>query len=1681
MKKKSTNKKKIHWLRLISRILFGFAVFIVLILLFIRSPWGQNIIIHKVTSYISNKTHTKVEVKKLFIDWAGNLNIQGVYLEDKKGDTLLYSKSIEANIPVYPILNGTGFDLNQLKWEGVRANVIRTDSIKGFNYQFLIDAFVDSTQTKKIDTTAKPFKIDLGKIDLKDAIVKYQDDASGLFTKDTIGHILLDMDGFDLEKMKFHVANAAIENSNLTYQQKIVPSQKKIQNKVEQVTDTIPLLLPQFIIDKFTIKTLKVAYNSEPDSIKLSGLIPVFSVDVPNVNLNDSIINVGNIKLKNATIAIDTKATTKAQNSTTTTAPFVWPSWKIAVDNIDFEDNAFWYSVNNEKVKPNVFNANAIDLQHVNLALTNFKFDDKAAQLQIKNLSGVEGSGFHLKNFQLKATMNQNQIDLHNLVLQLNQNQINGDATISYNNVNQLINHPGQVNFKADVPNLQLFLNDLFRFQPSLKQNEYIAGLSKKGIFGTISVEGNLSYLTVHPSNLRWGARTKIQAAGTLSNLTNPKLLAFNVPTLKVNSVRSDLIQFLNEDDFGLRFPDTTSVVIKAKGTTNNLSGHAKLLTTDGTIALDGNYKNEKQISFQTTVKATNVNLQKILKNPNLDTLSVTLNASGSGNSLNTLNAQLSSKIDKLSFKGYNLSALQLNGKINNGKGGIYLYFKDENLDMQMDNTIVLDSVAPEVNSDLNVKGIDLFALGITRQKVRAKFNWNTYFKGNGSKFTAKSVLNNTVVVYNNKPYYLSQTTINANVKPDSTAVSLKNSIVTANVNANADITTISKAVQTYLQHFIKRDTVYTNTIKNPVNAKVNVSIAQNTFLSDVLLPGLQRLDSVHFDLDFNQKKNELTSKLYMPNMQYNDVKLDSLAFDFKAKNADADFNFGIKSLQNGRLKVPTVYFGGHRANKKLALYFKAEDDSSRIVNLRSEITKEGENVIVHVLPDSLLINRKNWSIPQTNQISFSNQKITTQDVTFSNENQQITFSDQLAEKNQKDNVGIHFSGFKLSNLLSLLNPKEPVAKGILNGNFIVVNPYGKSGMLAKLDIQNLQVLKAPLGNLNLRGRALGDEKYEIIAALKDGDIDLDLKGKYVTGENASTLDLNLLLNKVQLAALEKFSDGAVTDTDGYVSGEFNISGTTAKPDYKGSLSFNQAQFNVKAFNNILKIDDEKITVNNEDISFDNFEIHDKDDNVFAVNGTILTKDALNPAFDLKVKADHFQLLNSTKEDNDLFYGTANVDADASIKGDLTIPEIHMKLTANKGTNFTYVIPESQAALEQRDGVVIFVNKKNPDDILTRNDEETTATLKGFRLDAILSFNKNAIFNVITNPKTNDNFEISGEGDLNFTMDENGRTSLTGRYKVNDGHYELSLYNIVKRRFDLVSGSTVVFSGDPMDADLNVKAVYKVETSASSLMSSQVSSSSAAVKSNYSQQLPFLVYLNVGGELMKPKLTFNLDMPEEERNAGGGAVYSRIKQLDQQEDELNKQVFSLLVLNRFFPGGSDGSSGGTAAIARDNLNQALSDQLNTFSNKLLGKSGVQLGFNLDSYTDYQGTSAQNRTQLDISAQKKLLNDRLILKVGSQVDVQGQAQPGEENPLIGDVSVEYLLTKDGRFRIKGFRRNTFENVIDGQLIVSGISLIFNREFNKFKELWHKTMPEEKMLKEAQKEKQEEENSSTEKEN
>lgn len=1646
MSKKNTKYSKL--LRQFVRFIIGLLLLFIVLVLFIRSPWGQDIIVGKLTEYVSNKTDTKVEIDRLFVTFSGNVFLEGLYLEDKKGDTLVYSKSLEANLALSPLIFGNSLDLKELELNGLRANINRSDNSENFNFNFLMEAFVGA-DTLATEDTSEPMQIDIGTIDLTDVAINYKDGYLGIESRMRLGKLLLEVDETDFNGQVFKVDKLEFSNSQIVYKQ---------LKPFVAAQDSTETELPYLALEHLAIQNVEIDYNNLPENVLFKAALGDFLLELPKADLAKNEVEVDLVSLKNSAFTLKLPSNpTQSQDSLLTEATatnFEWPDYIITADRITLENNRIQYQSGIPEDAKKGFDANNISIFNLAIDFTDVTYAAKKANLELTTFSFKEQSGFHLKDFSFAGQINDASATVSDLKLKTNTSSVYGDLALSYPSLNEFITNPEQASVQLNIPNLNLVLQDALVFQPTLSENENFVKAAKKSLMGSISANGTLKALLLNQMQLDWGTQTSLSAEGKLFNLLELDSLAFDLKDIKASSTRKDLLNFVSEEELGISIPKTVDITAFAMGTINDIDADALLQIPEGRAQLAGNYSNQNQLQFDAILKVDSLQLNRLLKNEQLGKISFTMDAKGSGTEINSLNATLNSDFSQLELNGYDFSNLSLNGKIIAGKGGIDLSFKDDNLNLTSDSRVDLDSIDSNIKFNVNLIGADLFALGLMQENIKVGAKLNGVFKGNVKDFTLNASVVEGIAVYETEQYQLGELKLTAKIDETNTLLNVNSDFLELALKSNASPDQVSAALQRQFKGYF--ETVFDNdSIVKPVNATLDVILKPIPVLTEVFFRDVQQLDSITVHADFDAATRKMSAELLVPFARYNGSDLDSLKIIANGNATDFNFTAGFANLNSDPIYIKKTLFDGNLKNKELLLDFSSFDDNEKLVHIASEMRLAKDTVQLHINPNGLLFNKKKWSIPQDNQITIADRLLQFKNVILSRDSQSLELSNAISGL-EKEHFGLTFDNFKLQTFLSLLNPDESLVSGAVNGSFILENPFEASGIVADFKINELGVLENPLGNLKLNATSAGLSEYDFNLSIKGGGLDLDFVGDYAAATEGASVDLDLALSKLDIKLVEELSKGSLKNGEGSISGNVKVTGRTDNPQYDGKFQFNKTSFNVASLNSTFKISDETLKLDNSGLYLDDFAIGDANANSFNIAGSILTKELLNPSFDLKLNADKFQLLNSIKEDNELFYGKASINADIAIKGDLKLPKIDGKLRIRDITEITYVVPESQLDVEERDGVVIFVNNENPEAILTRNDQEETPSLfRGFDANTILEIADDAVFNIIIDERTGDNLQVSGDAALNLSVEPNGRINLTGRYELNSGHYETSLYNLVKRKFEISPGSIITWQGDPTDAKLDVTAVYNVETSAEPLMSAVTSGEDISVTAKYRQVLPFLVYLNVDGELLKPELSFGLDMPEDEQGSLGGAVYSRVQQLNTQESELNKQVFSLLALNRFFPdSGSDGSGGGTAAIARDNVNRVLSGELNAFSDKVFGNSGFELDFDLDSFTDYEGDNPQDRTQLNINAKKKLFNDRLIVSAGSAVDVDGSAQTGqEETPIIGNVSLEYLLTKDGRFRLRGFRKNEYQNVIDGQLILTGVALIFNREFNKFSNLFN----------------------------
>jgi hypothetical protein len=629
---------------------------------------------------------------------------------------------------------------------------------------------------------------------------------------------------------------------------------------------------------------------------------------------------------------------------------------------------------------------------------------------------------------------------------------------------------------------------------------------------------------------------------------------------------------------------------------------------------------------------------------------------------------------------------------------------------------------------------------------------------------------------------------------------------------------------------------------------------------------------------------------------------------------------------------------------------------------------------------------------------------------------------------------------------------------GVINGDITFKNLLAQPVFTSNLTINDLSLKQDTIGNVQLQVSSGDNNRYLTNATITGRGNDVSLTGSFAPVGKDINLDLDLDVRQMQLNTMEGAFAGFLTNASGFINGKVRIAGTTAKPQVKGDLNFNKASFALNMLGSQFRIDNEKLSVSEHGFVFDNFTIRDTANNIMTLDGTVLTTNFINYEFNLDVNATNFELLNTTKAKNKLYYGKLNVTSEMHVAGTETKPIIDGAVTVNEGTNLSIVVPEAEPGVVAREGIVKFVDMDAPenDSLFLVADSLGNSGILGMDIAANIEVKKEAIFNVILDQANGDFLNVRGEALLSTGIDPSGKITLVGNYTLEEGSYQIS-FNFLQRKFDIQKGSTITWTGEPTTAQLNVSAVYIANTAPLDLVGDQISAPTPAIRNTYLQKLPFEVRLSLTGELLQPRIAFDIVLPQD-KNYGVSndivtAVQSRLDQLRQDEGEVNKQVFALLLLGRFvgenpFKGSS--STFDAAVYARQSVSKLLTEQLNNMAAGIF--DGVDLNLDVASSEDFTTGERRNRTDLNVGLSKILLNDGMRVSVGCNFQLEGPQNTNQKsNNIAGNIAVDYQLTKDGRYLVRFYRKNDYEGVVDGYIIETGMSFILSVDYNKFSEI------------------------------
>ncbi|MGY6523188.1 MAG: translocation/assembly module TamB domain-containing protein [Mongoliitalea sp.] len=1648
-------------------------------ILFVRSPWGQNIIVSKAVDYLSKKTGAEISIGRLFVTFSGDLYLEDLYVSDATGDTLLYSGSLETGVAIRPLIQSGDITVTKLKWERLVARVSRLEESEAFNFDFLLAPFIGETNPEEESTTiteestsAFP-RIKLPVVSIKKVDVIYDDQWLGIDALLLWDTFRLDAQTVDLNQMNFDLKELFLSDATIRCIQS-----KPFEPSFDEEEDT-NTPLPLIALHYGQLNNVALYFESIPDGIFADVQIGDFNLQLPEADLESQKVLVKSISLDNS--SIDFAFKTLETNTPSTSVPesssgFEWPDWTVHLHYLGLSNIDLNYSLDDNLPRSGYFNPEALAVRDFNLETHALSLEPGKLALKLDELRFQEASGFQLKQFGMDLLLTDQKLDISRVAIETGDSKLNSAINLTFASINDWIANPMSMNYAINLREFRTNFRELSLFEPSLSKEDWYEEIRGKAFAIHGKVAGNERQVKVNSLNASYNRNLKFSMkVGEFSDYLDVEKLSLDINEAKLTGTKASISGFLTEDTESY-VPENFALVIQGKGSMKDFEGNVDFKSSLGDAFANLLLKDHDAWIVSTELQLKEVQVGTMLDLSELEPISLQLALDAEVKDLYESIAKLSLGFDQLNWNGIDFSDLEIQASLEQQDAVLTVSHPADFLNMDLQVKAKVDTLQPEIQLLLDLKNLNAQYLGLTKQAVNTTFKSSGEIALDGTDFVGELMISDAFMrIQGQRSIPMGDIQLTVENTENKSSFKLISDFLNGEVQGNRGFDVIGEALTAYIEEQLAIEKVGREQLED-VKAKGSFTFQSTPFIDQLLIANVERIDSIKINFDFDAQASRLNGQMKVPFIQYGGLGVDSLLLTLAGDREELKVALSFESLDTGPVAMEETKFSARLRDREIFTQFQSKQEDDFIIFVKSHIFWEGDTLVYKINPDNFTLNKRAWEIPEANAIRYAEGYLAFESFDLTRTNQRFSLTNQL-EGVAENHLALLVDNFDVNTVTSFLNPDKPFLKGRANGSIIIERPLADIGFLADFYIKDLVALDIPLGTLSLDADSQNLKEYVFGLHVKDGLIAADIEGQLLSDEIASLLNLEIDIQSIDLKLLEILSEGGVSNASGKLSGQLKASGSTDDLDYNGFLKLDEARFRVSSINAEFAFPDERVDISRNYLEFKDFTMKDALGSNFLVNGRILTDDYSDIGFDLALKTKGFQLLNSTRADNDLFFGKANIDLDMKVTGPLSLPKIDVIFAMNRGSEISFIVPEDQLDMQERDGVVLMVNRKDPYDMFYQRELELyTQGAQGFDVRANIKIDPNFVFNLIVDERTGDNLKLQGEADLNMLMDPNGNISLSGKYEVKQGHYELNLFGLVNRRFLLGEGSSVTWTGDPLDANLDLTAIYNVRTSAAELMQAQLSGTDASTRGQFRQVLPFMVYLNIKGELMSPEISFELDMPENERGVFGGNVYAAVTQLNEKEDELTKQVFALLVLNQFFPSmGNDGSTGGSVNLARSSVSQVLSTQLNALSDRLFGQSGFSVDFDLDSFTDYQNGGPQDRTQLNVAAKQTLMDDRLVISIGGQVDVEGgdRGQVNQGDALFGDVSIEYLLDQRAQWRAKAFRRNQFESVIDGQLIVTGIALIFNKEFNAFAELWKRrskeaenTSDESKPVQEAQ---------------
>lgn len=1612
-KEKNTEGILTMVVRWVLRAFFGLIGLLLALMLIIQLPPVQSWAVKTISNTLSKAMQTEVRVGYLYLAFFDRLTLKDFYVEDlSKGDTLLYSHRLKVNIVTNPFVYlRKGLTIEEISLEGATFNLRTAPNAKQSNLEILLERLLPAKAPKK--RSDRPFNLDIRRLNLDDVV----------FVKD--------------DKVRGQQLYAGLKQGRIVFKR---------------------LNFPKKVIDV--------------RSIVLEG--PVFRIS----------------EFEGTPVAMETVVQELTDTSAVDTT-----SLHVKIES--FQMNGGQFSLHNYYKAPvKTTPADELDYQHmdvydIDINIRGFSFKDEIYTGKVEKISLKEKSGFVLNELAAEdALVSQERTELLGLKIITPYSAIGDTLIFRHRELADYTIFPDAVNMQGNFKDAKIALRDIMVFAPGLKSNNFFASNRDEVLEVDGEVRGRVNNLRGRDLNIRLSDGSNLQGSFSSRNLAVKNEEFLNLRLEQLATRMSTLRQLIPGITLPQNFDRLGRLNFRGSfdGFFADFVAYGDLRTDIGRAVMDMrmNLKNGRgKANYSGKLRLENFDLGKWTDSDDFGMVNFSSEVkNGVGLTAQTASAQLTAEIQSFYFKNYNYQNAQLSGELNRNLFNGSLAIQDDNMDLNFQGLVDYRDSIPIFDFQADVKKLDLKALNFSEKNLVLGGNADINLRNDRlSKIAGTIDLNNIKIIHNQENLYQIDTIFaNSTFTPDGRKVfSVSSDIADIRIEGLFDIEQIPDLITSY---FVRNYPKYSSRLGIKAKDK-ELSIADYIFdiqikdasgLPKILDEQIGQVQGVNVTGFYKSSIDSLLVKTDVSSFEYGNVRVEDVAFTFNALRDQGWVDLQVNNTilnEKTQLEPITVisFLNGDTLDFGVNYYASGLLDN---LNLEGKFYPLDSTLFqVQFEQSNLVILEMPWEIDSSNYITFGKNFFEANNFTLQSRERKI-----VVESVRNRGAKVLLTDFDF-NFIDELWDYEPLN---FSGHFDVTaevgNIFEMKNLKATITSDSFYINKDPYGKFTLVANA-PDLKSQLRGDLKidDGLSSLTAQGFYnladLAGAGSSAekenryFNFNVDIKRYPLCIAEYFIGDVISNTNGHLDGKLNFQGQPSLPNVSGNVTLWDGTVTVNYLKTTYTFAKGNVAVNNFLFDASGITLRDRYGHTATISGGIRHDHLRNFGLDARLRTQRFLALDTEKGDNKLFYGHALGQGDVRFSGPFDKIDIYINATVGDSTRI--VIPVSSEKEASALKFINFVDKRK--EKVEAEQQQNLTNLTGVSLEMNLIVQDEAQMEIVFNEQTGDIIKGSGRGNIRVLTPRNGDFRMFGDYTIQQGDYLFTLYNVVNKKFTVRPGGYIQWTGDPFGAQINIEAEYKgLNTSVANFIQEYLVGVSPQVQNDASKSTQVILVMNLKGELLRPIINFDIQFPT---LTGQLKAYadSKMNLLRRDQNELNRQVFGLIVVGQFLP---DNVAIQGSDILYNTVSEFVSNQLSLLLTELFSEviadGRVLSGIDFDiAYNQYQSVDISGNQdfargdEFEVQLRQEFFNDRLSVLIGGNVDIgTNVSNASTAGTFIGnDVVIEYAISKDRSLKLKVYQR--LQPDIGGRRLQVGTGVSFRKEFDTFGEFWRSLRNDAKKMK------------------